>query len=189
MRLSDVEPSQRWQLFVNLRAFEGLTLLSQQYCGSEKLHVLLHAIGSGTMTVLAQRDIHLAQRVSQPAIELQRELGQKALAGDMAAMLEQRKPPADLEALRISPILERTVRLLLIDIAAKFNADHFQGSQKSSVSALLRAIGLGEITLLNAVDPAVRLKYLRNTCAVKEFVYLQKAKRAQDFHESQQTKC
>jgi hypothetical protein len=189
MRLPDAESSQRWQLFVNPRACEGLNLLCRQYGDGDKLYSLIHAIGSGILTILPEPDLDLAKQVSQPAIDRQRELSRKSLAGDMSAMLEQRQVPADLDTLRISVLIEHTVRLLLIDLAAKFNAHHHQGSQKNSVSALLKAIGLGEMTLLNIVDPAVRLKYLRNTRTVKEYICLQKAKRAQDFHESQQTKC
>lgn len=188
IRLPNAEPRKRWYLFINPRSFKGLSLLNYHYFGSDKLYVILHAIGSGGLTVSRQPDIDLARKVAQEAIEIQKKLSRAALAGDMAAMFEQSQIPADLESLRVSVEIEHTVRLLLVDLAARLNAVPHAGSQTTSVSALLRAIGTGEMTLLDIVDPSIRLRYLRNTAAVKEYICLQKAKRAADFHQSQQTK-
>jgi hypothetical protein len=187
MRLPDAEPSQRWHLFVNPRAYSGLALLCQQHCDSDKFYLLLHAIGSGSLTISPQPDLILAKQVSEPAIERQKQLSRAAFGGDMSALLQQQQIPADLDSQRISIVIEHTVRLLLVDLASRLNAVPHPGSQTTSVSALLRMIGLGEFTLLKMVDPAVRIKYLRNTQLVKEYICLQKARRAAQFHESRIT--
>lgn len=181
------EKSQRWHLFIHPRANAGLTLLSQQYCHSQRLQLLLHAIGSGTMTLSPQPDLNLAKQVAQPAIEIQKELSAKALLGDRAALFAQSQIPPDLQSLRVTIVIEQTVRLLLADLASRLNTVPHVGSQTTSVSALLKAIGTGEVSVVNIVDPEIRLRYLRNTDLVREYLCLQKAKRDWEYHASRAT--
>jgi hypothetical protein len=187
VRLPDAEPAQRWHLFVNPRSLKGLNILCQRYCNSDLFYLLFHLIGSGSLTVLRQPDIELAKLVAQEAIERQQHLSLATLRGDTQAMKEQRQIPKDLEQQRISISMEHTVRLLLIDMAARLGAVPNQNYRTSSISALLRAIGAGEMTLLNVVNPEIRIKYLRNTQAVKEYICLQKEMELRDFHRSRQT--
>lgn len=170
MRLPEAEPTRRWYLFITPRADKGLTLLTQQFCQSDKYYLLFHAIGSGQVTVVKQPNLDLAKYVQKEAIDLQKELALQALKGDLAAMRQQRETPADLETMRISIVIEYTTRLLLVDLASRMGTVPHGNSQTTSVSALLRAIGYGDLTLIGAVDPEIRLRYLRNTQVVKEYL-------------------
>ena len=170
MRLPEAEPTRRWHLFITPRADKGLTKLTEQFCPSGKYYSLFHAIGSGQVTIAKQPNLDLATYVQQEAIDLQQELARASFKGDHKAMRQQRETPVDLETMRISVLIEYTTRHLLVDLASRLGTVPHANSQTTSVSALLRSIGYGDLTLIDAVDPEIRLRYLRNTQAVKEYL-------------------
>lgn len=181
MHILESEAIQRWHLFIHPRSFNGLTILSQKYCQSPKIYLLIHLIGSGSVTLQQEVDLDLATEVCRPALEIQKKLAKAALMGDRAALLKQREHPADLESLRVSVKIERLARTILTDLAAQLQAVPHAQSQTTSVSSLLKLIGTGEITVLNQIDPVVRLKYLQNTRIIKEYLALKKSLAGSDF--------
>lgn len=178
---AEAEPTQRWHLFVTPRADRGLKILCEHFCHSDKCYLLLHAIGSGQLTISNKPNLELAKIVSQEAIDKQWELAIAAFNGDRAALLAQQFLPSDLEQHRMTVVIEHNVRHLLADLAARLQMVTHAGSQTTSVSALLRAIGHGDLTLVDLVDPEIRLKYLRNTNIVKEYLACRRAAKEQGF--------
>jgi hypothetical protein len=169
-------------LFITPRADKGLTLLSQEFCQSDRYYLLFHAIGSGQITIGEKPNLELAKYVQTDAVAIQQELAAKAFKGDLAAMRQQRESPPDLESMRISISIEYTTRYLLADLASKFGTTRPGNSQATSVSALLRAIGYGDLSLIGTVDPEIRLRYLRNTQVVKEYLACRRMAKEKSAH-------